>query len=122
MLAVRVTLSFRGQGAPQVFIFDEVDAGIGGDAGAAVGRSLAELGAHRQVFAVTHLAQVAAHSDAQFAVTKRQRGNRTVADVEELTGEIRVGELSRMLAGDDTSDHARSHAAELLAGAQRGSR
>lgn len=122
MLAVRVTLSFRGQGAPKVFVFDEIDAGIGGDAGAVVGRSLADLAVRRQVFAVTHLAQVAANADAQFAVTKRQRGERTVADVEELTGEIRVGELSRMLAGDDTSDHARSHAAELLAGAQRVSR
>lgn len=121
MLAVRVTLSFRHGGGPSVFVFDEVDAGIGGDAGAAVGRSLAALASERQVLAVTHLAQVAAHADTQFAVSKSTRGDRTVAAVQLLEGETRVAELSRMLAGDDTSDHARSHAAELLAGAHRSS-
>jgi DNA repair protein RecN (Recombination protein N) len=110
MLAARVVLSE----APPTLVFDEVDAGIGGEAGAAVGRLLADLAGTHQVLVVTHLAQVAAYADAQVVVEKRERGKRTVASAETVSGEERVWELSRMLAGVGESAHARSHAAELL--------
>ena len=110
MLAARVVLSE----APPTLVFDEVDAGIGGEAGAAVGRLLADLAGTHQVLVVTHLAQVAAYADAQVVVEKREQGKRTVASAQTVTGEERVRELSRMLAGVGESAHARSHAAELL--------
>jgi DNA repair protein RecN (Recombination protein N) len=110
MLAARVVLSE----APPTLVFDEVDAGIGGEAGAAVGRLLADLAGTHQVLVVTHLAQVAAFADAQVVVEKREQGKRTVASAQTVAGEDRVRELSRMLAGVGESAHARSHAAELL--------
>jgi DNA repair protein RecN (Recombination protein N) len=114
MLALRVVLS----AAPPTLVFDEVDAGIGGEAGTAVGRALATLGGGHQVLCVTHLAQVAAFADAQVAVTKAESAGRTVARAELLLDEARVGEISRMLAGVGESSHARRHAGELLANAQ----
>jgi DNA repair protein RecN (Recombination protein N) len=120
MLAARVVLT----GAPPTLVFDEVDAGIGGEAGIAVGRLLATLGARHQVLCVTHLAQVAAFADTQVVVEKAVVGNgstseRTVASATPVDGEDRVAELSRMLAGVGESSHARRHAAELLSGARR---
>jgi DNA repair protein RecN (Recombination protein N) len=115
MLALRLVLSE----APPTLVFDEVDAGIGGEAGNAVGRLLADLGRRHQVLCVTHLAQVAAHADAQVVVAKRNVRGRTVADAEVVGGEARVGELSRMLSGLGASDHAHRHAEELLASAGR---
>jgi DNA repair protein RecN (Recombination protein N) len=97
-----------------VLVFDEVDAGIGGEAGAAVGRELASLGESAQVLCVTHLAQVAACAATQVVVRKSERGGRTLAAAHVAHGEERVGELSRMLAGVEDSDHARRHAEELL--------
>jgi DNA repair protein RecN (Recombination protein N) len=114
MLALRVVLS----AAPPTLVFDEVDAGIGGEAGTAVGRALATLGGGHQVLCVTHLAQVAAFADAQVSVTKAESAGRTVASAELLLDEARVGEISRMLAGVGESSHARRHAGELLANAQ----
>jgi DNA repair protein RecN (Recombination protein N) len=111
MLALRVVLS----AAPPTLVFDEVDAGIGGEAGTAVGRALATLGGRHQVLCVTHLPQVAAFADAQVAVSKVETGGRTIASAELLLDDARVGELSRMLAGVGESSHARSHAQELLA-------
>jgi DNA repair protein RecN (Recombination protein N) len=110
MLALRLVLTE----APPTLVFDEVDAGIGGEAGTAVGRLLGDLGGRHQVLCVTHLAQVAAHADAQVVVEKREERGRTVATVTPVDGDERVSELSRMLAGMVESDHARSHAAELL--------
>jgi len=110
MLALRLVLSE----APATLVFDEVDAGIGGEAGIAVGRLLADLGVRHQVLCVTHLAQVAAFADAQVVVEKREEGGRTVASATSVEGSERVTELSRMLAGVGESEHARSHAAELL--------
>ncbi|HEY8216606.1 MAG TPA: DNA repair protein RecN [Acidimicrobiia bacterium] len=110
MLALRLVLTE----APPTLVFDEVDAGIGGEAGTAVGRLLGDLGGRHQVLCVTHLAQVAAHADAQIVVEKQQERGRTVATVTPVAGEARVAELSRMLAGMVDSAHARSHAAELL--------
>ena len=110
MLALRVVLSE----APPTLVFDEVDAGLGGEAGVAVGRALALLGGKHQVLCVTHLAQVAAFADAQLSVHKEERGGRTHAQVELLLDDARVNELSRMLAGVGESAHARRHARELL--------
>jgi DNA repair protein RecN (Recombination protein N) len=113
MLAVRVVLSE----APPTLVFDEVDAGVGGEAGSAVGRALATLGRRHQVFVVTHLAQVAAFADVQIVVEKVTAGDRTVATAAPVEGDARVVELSRMLAGERESATAQSHAAELLAAA-----
>ena len=115
MLALRLVLSE----APPTLVFDEVDAGIGGEAGSAVGRLLGDLGRRHQVLCVTHLAQVAAYADAQIVVEKQEERGRTVATVTPVAGEARVAELSRMLAGMVDSAHARSHAAELLAARRR---
>ena len=114
MLALRVVLS----AAPPTLVFDEVDAGIGGEAGTAVGRALATLGGRHQVLCVTHLPQVAAFADAQVAVAKSEVGQRTIASAELVLDDARVGEVSRMLAGVGESSHARRHAQELLARAR----
>jgi len=111
MLALRVVLTT----APPTLVFDEVDAGIGGEAGTAVGRALATLGGRHQVLCVTHLPQVAAFADAQVAVSKAETDGRTVAGAELLLDDARIGEVSRMLAGVGESSHARRHAEELLA-------
>ena len=119
MLALEVCLA--GTDPVPTMIFDEVDAGVGGRAATEVGRRLARLGREHQVVVVTHLAQVAAFADHQVAVEKveqrAQGGRRTVARATGVEGDARVRELSRMLAGVEESDHARRHAAELLASA-----
>ncbi len=118
MLAFRLVLT----GAPPVLVFDEVDAGIGGEAAHAVGRALSELGSRHQVLVVTHLAQVAAFADQQVLVAKTDDGRTTSTAAEELDADRRVIELSRMLSGNPESDAARGHAEELLetASAERG--
>jgi DNA repair protein RecN (Recombination protein N) len=113
MLALRLVLS----AAPPTLVFDEIDAGIGGAAAVAVGRSLARLADDHQVLVVTHLAQVAAWATTQVAVTKHQRGDDTVTEIGVLDGADREVELARMLSGSPGSATARRHAAELLAGA-----
>ncbi len=116
MLALRVVLATEG-GRATAFVFDEVDAGLGGEAGRAVGAALAELAERRPVLCVTHLAQVAAFADAQIVVEKHTEAGRTVADASLVLDGARVRELSRMLAGVGDSTHARRHAEELLADA-----
>jgi DNA repair protein RecN (Recombination protein N) len=119
MLALRLTLTGPGAAAGRTLIFDEVDAGVGGEAAIAVGRALAELarsGGH-QVLVVTHLAQVAACADQQIAVAKEIRGGRTIATAAPLDRAARVVELARMLSGQPDSPTARRHAEELLAAA-----
>lgn len=121
LLALRVALAERlGLAETGVFVFDEVDAGIGGEAGAAVGRELHTLAEQAQVLCVTHLAQVAACAQTQIAVRKAEEGGRTVARAMEVDGDRRVTELSRMLAGVESSAHARKHAEELLSQAPNG--
>ena len=114
MLALRLVVS----DAPPTMVFDEVDAGVGGQAALSVGRSLSELAPGHQVLVVTHLAQVAAHADHQIAVRKEESGRRTVARAEPLGPEARVVELARMLSGQPASATARRHAEELLAEAR----
>jgi DNA repair protein RecN (Recombination protein N) len=110
MLALRLVLTE----APDTLVFDEVDAGIGGEAALAVGRSLATLGARHQVLVVTHLPQVAAFADHQVAVDKIEMDGRTVAHAAAVEGDARTRELSRMLSGMSESGSARRHARELL--------
>jgi DNA repair protein RecN (Recombination protein N) len=110
MLALRLVLTT----APPTLIFDEVDAGIGGGAAAAVGRSLAKLASGHQVLVVTHLPQVAAYADAHLRVAKRSDDAATVSELTTLDHAQRVVELSRMLSGQPDSDTARRHAEELL--------
>jgi DNA repair protein RecN (Recombination protein N) len=115
MLALRLVLT----AGPPTLVFDEVDAGIGGEAAVAVGRSLAALGADHQVLVVTHLPQVAAFADAHVRVTKESGEDHTVARIEQLDDRARVVELSRMLSGQPESRTARDHAEELLTAAAR---
>ncbi|HSO97235.1 MAG TPA: DNA repair protein RecN [Acidimicrobiia bacterium] len=110
MLALRLVLTE----GPPTLVFDEVDAGIGGEAGTAVGRLLADLSSRHQVLCVTHLAQVAAHAQTQVVVDKREVDGRTVTAARAVEGDARVAELSRMLAGLVDSAHAQRHAAELI--------
>ena len=113
MLALRLVLT----AGPQTLVFDEVDAGIGGTAARAVGRSLAALGANHQVIVVTHLPQVAAHADHHLALEKTEVGGSTLVGLRDLVGEDRLVELSRMLSGSPQSESALQHAEELLAAA-----
>ena len=106
------------RGAPTL-VFDEVDAGIGGEAALAVGRALSDLSRHHQVLVVTHLPQVAAFADQQIAVSKEEHDGRTVAQARRLTEPDRIVELSRMLSGQPDSATARRHAKELLASVRR---
>ncbi len=115
MLALRLVLS----GGPDVMVFDEVDAGIGGAAATAVGASLARLAEDRQVLVVTHLPQVAAFADQQLRVAKESDGSSAVTVVEHLDDDDRVIELSRMMTGRPDSSTAREHAEELLASSSR---
>ncbi|MEY4311159.1 MAG: repair protein RecN [Actinomycetota bacterium] len=112
MLAIEVVLA-RGGDVP-TFIFDEVDAGVGGAAAIEVGRRLAKLSQQAQVIVVTHLAQVAAYADNHLRVLKSMNSEYTVSDVVTLTGGDRVEELARMLSGLSDSGAARIHAHEML--------
>ncbi|MEW9519204.1 DNA repair protein RecN [Streptomyces tubercidicus] len=118
MLAVEVV--FAGSDPVPTYLFDEVDAGVGGKAAVEVGRRLARLAKSAQVVVVTHLPQVAAFADRQLLVAKTNDGSVTRSGVKILEGEERVRELSRMLAGQEDSETARAHAEELLETARTG--
>lgn len=124
MLALEVALATApGASPPPTFVFDEVDAGVGGRAALEVGRRLAELGRSAQVVVVTHLAQVAAFADRHLVVTKTTRGGQDVvtdSGVRTVEGRERVRELARMLSGHQESEAALRHAEELLARAAVG--
>jgi DNA repair protein RecN (Recombination protein N) len=96
------------------YVFDEVDAGVGGKAAIEVGKRLHQLAQHAQVIVVTHLPQVAAWADSHFVVTKNNDGTVNQSDVRMVTGEDRIEEIARMLAGLENSSSAREHATELL--------
>ncbi len=116
MLAVEVSLA--ASNPVPTFVFDEVDAGVGGKAAVEVGRRLAQLARHAQVLVVTHLPQVAAFADHHVVVVKSSDGTVTTSGLTRLDDGGRVRELSRMLAGLEDSDTALAHAEELLATAQ----
>jgi len=106
---------FAGADPVPTFVFDEVDAGVGGKAAVEIGRRLAKLARLAQVIVVTHLPQVAAFADNHLVVDKSSDGSITAASVIRLDHEARVRELSRMLAGLEDSEFGQAHAAELLA-------
>jgi DNA repair protein RecN (Recombination protein N) len=110
---VMLALHAAAGSAVPTLVFDEVDAGLGGRSGRAVGEVLARLARGRQVLVVTHLAQVAAFADHHLRVDKTEAEGRTVTRVTPLSGDARVEELARMLAGD-AGDEARLHARALL--------
>jgi DNA repair protein RecN (Recombination protein N) len=115
MLAIEVV--FAGADPVPTFVFDEVDAGVGGKAAVEVGRRLARLARRAQVIVVTHLPQVAAFADTHLVVEKADDGSVTRSGVDRLDQTGRVRELSRMLAGLEDSEFGRAHAEELLAAA-----
>ncbi|MCF6377801.1 DNA repair protein RecN [Nocardioides KLBMP 9356] len=115
MLALEVSLAETG--TVPTFVFDEVDAGVGGKAAIEVGRRLAALAHTSQVLVVTHLPQVAAYADRHVVVHKSSDGSVTTSGLVTLDEADRERELSRMLAGVEDSDSARAHARELLAAA-----
>ena len=117
MLAVEVALAGHGD-LGHTFVFDEVDAGVGGKAAQSVGQRLAALARTHQVIVVTHLAQVAAYADKHVVVEKSSDGAVTVSQVYEVTGEDRVREIARLLSGEEDSASARAHALELLESAR----
>ncbi|MBO8193994.1 DNA repair protein RecN [Streptomyces oryzae] len=118
MLAVEVV--FADSDPVPTYLFDEVDAGVGGKAAVEVGRRLARLAKSAQVVVVTHLPQVAAFADRHLVVQKTDDGTVTRSGVQAMEGEDRVRELSRMLAGQEDSELARAHAEELLEAARTG--
>ncbi len=110
MLSLRLVLS----AGPETLVFDEVDAGIGGEAAIAVGGALGKLGGDHQVLVVTHLPQVAAFADQHVVITKTDDGVGVQSSASHIDGEERVIELARMLAGRPDSAAGREHAGELL--------
>ena len=112
MLAIEVVIA--GVDPVPTFVFDEVDAGIGGAAAIEVGRRLARLAEASQVIAVTHLAQVAAFASNHLTVVKASDGSVTASDVRRPEGADREAEMARLLSGMPDSDAALTHARELL--------
>lgn len=114
MLAIEVALAERAAAPGHTFVFDEVDAGVGGRAAIAVGNRLAALARTHQVIVVTHLAQVAAFADTHVVVQKSTDGATTTTSVVEVADGDRVVEIARLLSGQEDSATARAHALELL--------
>jgi len=112
MLALKTILA-RLDRVPTL-VFDEVDAGIGGRVGLQVGDTMRRVASYHQVFAITHLPQIAARGHRHILVSKGARGGVTTTDVAVLSDEARVHEIARMLGGDPESDVSRAHARELL--------
>lgn len=111
-LAVEVVRS--GASRVPTFVFDEVDAGVGGRVAEIVGRKLSQLGASRQVLCVTHLPQVASQGQSHYRVVKLTDGKTSRTSVRPLGAEERIEELSRMLGGIEITERTRAHAAEMI--------
>jgi DNA repair protein RecN (Recombination protein N) len=107
--------ALREQDAGMVLVFDEVDAGVGGEAAERVGRRLADLAERHQVLCITHLPQIAAYAHRHFRVAKQTGARRTGVAITPVTGDARVAEIARMASGDRAGDAAREYARELIA-------
>lgn len=116
MLAIEVVVA--GSDPVPTFIFDEVDAGVGGASAIEIGRRLAQLSRTAQVIVVTHLAQVAAFATNHLRVLKDSDGAVTASSVHQLEGEERIAEMARLLSGLQDSDSGLAHARELIETAQ----
>jgi DNA repair protein RecN (Recombination protein N) len=110
-------MSVANAGGAGTLVFDEVDAGVGGQTARAVGERLRRLSQGRQVLCITHLAQIASLADSHFRIEKEAAGDGTRATVDALSGPAIVAELCRMLGADSSDSGARRHAQELLAAA-----
>lgn len=102
------------QSASRTLVFDEVDAGIGGATAESVGRRLKRLASTDQLLCVTHLAQIASFADQHYVVEKREVKGRTIAELEQVTGEARTREIARMLSGQRMTPEALKHAEQLV--------
>ncbi len=113
----RVMLALAGQGArggAGTFVFDEIDAGVGGNTARAVGERLRALGEERQVLCITHLPQVASLAETHFTIEKRVEGGQATAKVPDVDGDDLVAEIVRMMGADRDDATASKHAQELL--------
>jgi DNA repair protein RecN (Recombination protein N) len=113
----RLMLALAGEGAPggaATYVFDEIDAGVGGQTAKVVGERLRALGTERQVLCITHLPQVASKAQAHFRISKSVAGGQARATVERVDGDELVAEIVRMLGGSDGDEAADRHARELL--------
>jgi DNA repair protein RecN (Recombination protein N) len=114
LLALKRVLA--GNGPAGTYVFDEVDAGVGGAVAEVIGRAIADIARHRQVVCITHLPQIAALADAHFVVGKSESRGRTHTNVRRLSAEERIDEIARMIGGIKVGEAARRAAAEMLQG------
>ena len=112
LLALKRVLAEKGPAG--LYVFDEVDAGVGGAIAEVIGRSIAEVARHRQVLCITHLAQIAALADTHYVVDKSEARGRTTTSLKKLDDRARVDEIARMIGGVKIGDAARRAAAEML--------
>jgi DNA repair protein RecN (Recombination protein N) len=117
MLALKSVLAAKDQ--VQTFVFDEIDANVGGRLGDVLGQKLARLGRTHQIICVTHLPQVACYAREQWTIRKNKRGKRTTTTIERLDDGERVDELASMLRGDAKGETTRQEAAAMLKAAQK---
>jgi DNA repair protein RecN (Recombination protein N) len=112
VLAMKKVLARTG--SVSTIIFDEVDTGIGGATAEIVGKKLREVSKHHQVICITHLPQIVCFGDDHFLVSKHVSGNRTTTEINVLTEQERLDEITRMLGGVDITEKTREHAWEML--------
>jgi DNA repair protein RecN (Recombination protein N) len=113
LLAIKRVLADGGPAG--TYVFDEVDAGVGGAVAEVIGRAIADIARHRQVVCITHLPQIAALADTHYVVDKSEARGRTLTSVRKLSPAERVEEIARMIGGIKIGEAARQAAAELLA-------
>jgi len=116
MLAIKRVLA--GLGPASLYVFDEVDAGVGGAVAEVIGRKIHEVAQHSQVLCITHLPQISAYADAHYRVHKEVVGERTKSDIRLLSDKERLEEIARMLGGVTVTDQARAAAQELIRSAE----
>ena len=116
MLAIKRVLA--GIGPASLYVFDEVDAGVGGAVAEVIGRKIHEVAQHSQVLCITHLPQISAYADAHYRVHKEVVGKRTKSDIRLLSDQERLEEIARMLGGVTVTDQARAAAQELIRSAE----
>jgi len=114
LLAIKRILA--SQGPAGLYVFDEVDAGVGGAVAERIGQALADIAKHHQVLCITHLAPIAALADAHFVVRKNQAGDVARTDLVKVTGQDRVREVARMLSGKKITQASLDAASEMIAG------
>lgn len=117
LLAIRGALA--GEGTVATYVFDEIDAGVGGAVAEAIGQRLARAAQRNQVLCITHLPQIAAYADVHYRVEKHNDSGRTLTRVQRLTIDERIEELARMLGGARVTESARAHAKQLIEEASR---